>query len=317
MATPATNTEFGQARVAPISGGPPMGMGIAPQPVMGVAHPMLSEALLHSRIKKFSGRAEDFEQFEKEWNFYLRLMYGASNGPLADSVVLMSLKGYLDEASAALLEGRLYDDPHLSYYEFWDELKTLHMRDARTTHRQAWKLVKLEISGRKLNAYDLAKFKNVYRAKRALVEDWTDGEDQQLVFTQIPHEFQQKILNETTKRRIAKKWVRVVVPEGLSHQNVLHELESVVGHIFENATIERRNMVIPCRDDQERRRILSMDGAKLFGKVVHFQKADYNMTGDEIFEFVQRLVDTEHKEVLRVFGRFPHPSGWCAYRKGR
>ena len=305
--TPASNFDGNWARVAPIGAGPPSAFSVGAPQVMGVAHPMVSEALRISRVKKFSGKAEDFEEFEKSWNFHLRMMQGASNGPLSDAVVLMNLRGYIDEASGALLEGRMYNDPNLSYYEFWDELKAKYMRDARTTHRQNWRGVRFQISGTKLSVYDWARFQNLYQAKRALVEDWTDGEDQQFVFTQVPHEFQQKSLNETTKRRMQKRWVRVVVPAGLTHQVVLDELSKLVGYPLTNCTVERRNMVIPCRDDQERLKMIRFDGAKLDGHVLRFQKADYNMTGDEIFEFVQRMLETnEELRNLRQFYGCPH-----------
>lgn len=131
-------------------------------PVVGFASPLLSEALRASRVRKFSGRAEDFEDFEREWTFHLKLMHGASQGTLPDAVVLMTLKNYLDEASAALLHGKMCMDSDLSYYDFWDELKSSFLRDARAIHRQNWRAIKLSPSGTHVTLQDWAKFQAQY-----------------------------------------------------------------------------------------------------------------------------------------------------------
>ena len=132
--------------------------------VVGVANPMLSEALRASKVRKFSGRAEDFEDFEREWNFHLKLMHQASSGMLPDTVVLMTLKGYLDEASAARLNGRMCIDPDLSYYDFWDEMKITFVSDARNIHRQQWRGVKLISIGNRVTLQEWATFNAQYVA---------------------------------------------------------------------------------------------------------------------------------------------------------
>ena len=156
------------------------------QAVVGVADPILAEALRASQVRKCSGKAENFEDFEREWNFHLKLMHGASRGTLPDAVVLMTLKKYLDEASAEWLLGKMAIDPDLPYYEFWDELKGKFLRDARATHRQNWLSVKLSTSGSTANLQEWSKFQALYTSKRTLVEDWSDAEDQKHVFSQVP-----------------------------------------------------------------------------------------------------------------------------------
>ena len=171
--------------------------------VTGVTHPLTKEALKSAKVRKFSGRAEDFEEWEAEWNQFLKLMHGGQ-GVLPDATVLLTLKGYLDAASAADLQGRLNMDEKLSYYEFMELLRARHLRDGRMTHRRKWSMVKLQKNGKSPTLQEWSKFEATYLAKRAMVEDWTDAEDHKLVFQQIPSELQKKVVRETSNRRQGK-----------------------------------------------------------------------------------------------------------------
>ena len=278
-----------------------IGQGVA---VMGVANPLVSEALRASRVRKFSGKAEDFEDFEREWQFHLKLMHGASQGELPDAVVLITLKNYLDDASAALLAGKMAMDSELSYYEFWDSLKSQFHRDARAVHRQNWRAVKLETSGTKTTLQEWSKFQAVYSAKRALVEDWADAEDQQHIFSQIPSEFQGKVLNETQKRRKDKKWVRVVIPPGMTITELIREIENDLGFSLVVNSQEKRHFVVACRSDFELSRLLELDNSKIDRHIIRVQRAEYSMGGDELFGFVRRLLeaDEELNTLRKMYG---------------
>ena len=292
-----------EARVAPILGGATGfgASGVLPTCV-GTAHPMASEAIRASRVQKFSGRAEDWEVFERQWNAHLHLMAGAAPGPLSDTVVLATLRSYLDEASAITLEGRMHTDPSLSYYKFWQELKDCFVRDARSTHRQAWKGVRLQITGAKISLSDWAKFQAQYLDKRALVEDWSDLEDQHNVLSQVPPEMQSRIMRETSKRKANKKWVQVVVPPLLSAPEVIEELSQVLGRPLQRDTkIENRHFVVHCQSETEMHELYKWDGASMDGHPLRVQRADYFMSGDDIFAFVrQMLQEDEDLRALRI-----------------
>lgn len=267
--------------------------------VMGVANPLLSEALRASSVRKFTGRAEDFEDFEREWNFHLKLMFGATQGTLPDTVVLMTLKNYLDEASQALLHGEMSLDPDLSYYDFWEKLKCRFLRDARAIHRQNWRAVKLTPNG-KVTLQDWLKFQAIYTSKRVLVEDWSDAEDQQLVFSQVPPGLQAKVLTETRKRRNDKSWVRVVFPSSMSLPEVKAEMEAELGFTLRVLSQDRRHFVVSCGTQNEVQALLALDGCKIDRSILKVQRAEYSMTGDDIFQFVRRLLETDEElEVLR------------------
>ena len=154
--------------------------------IMGVAHPLLGEALKASVVKKFSGKCEDFEEFERSWNHRLKLLYSGGRGALSDALVLTTLKQYLVKASVALLEAEMCADPDLSYYAFWERLKARFHRDVRTTHRHNWTSVKLNMAGSRPTLQEWTEFQAAYLGKRALVEEWGDEEDRRMVFSQVP-----------------------------------------------------------------------------------------------------------------------------------
>ena len=64
---------------------------------------------------------------------------------------------------------------------------------------------------------------------------------------------------------------------------------------------EKRHFVVACESDQEVRSLLDLDGSKLDGHIVRVQRAEYSMSGDEIFAFVRRLL--EQDEELRILRR--------------
>ena len=260
---------------------------------MGFTNPLISEALKNSRVKKFSGRAEDFEEFERQWNFHLKLMASASQGDLPDALVLMTIKNFIDDASATLLNGKLAIDPDLSYDDFWSELRSRFLRDARATHRQNWRSTKLIISGDRVTLQDWCRFQASYVSRRALVEDWSEMEDQTFVFAQTPSEFQTKVLIETGKRRNGKHWVRVVFPPDMQASEVQTILGQEIGVPFRVLSNDKRSFVIDCHSEANARILLENDGSKVEGRVIKIQKAEYSMTGDDIFRFVQRLLETE------------------------
>jgi hypothetical protein len=269
--------------------------------IVGVANPLLSEALKNSRVKKFSGRAEDFEDFERQWNFHLKLMASASNGVLMDAVVLMTIKNFLDDASATLLAGKMAIDPDLSYDEFWSNLRSRFLRDARATHRQNWRATKLHISGNRLSLQDWCQFQAAYVSRRALVEDWSEMEDQQFVFSQTPSEFQPKILAETGKRRNGKNWVRVIVPPEIPAADLQAILNQETVTPLRVVSSDKRSFVVACDSERDARTLMDLDGCKVAGRVIKIQRSEYSMTGDDIFRYIQRLLETE--EELRCLRR--------------
>ena len=144
--------------------------------------PLVTGALKSTRVQTFTGKSEDFPEFERQWKAYLKILITHNNGNIVpDDIVLAKLKGYLDDASADWLQARLDQDEDLGYYEFFEDLRSRFTRDARAVHRQAWGLVKLIKKGKNPTLQDWNAFQAAYLKKRGLVEDWADEEDRQLM----------------------------------------------------------------------------------------------------------------------------------------
>ena len=184
-------------------------------------------------------------------------------------------------------------DQDLSYYKFWEQLRTRFIRDVRSTHRQNWHMVKVSKAGDLPTLQEWAEFQAAYASKRALVEDWSDAEDQQLVFAQVPREFQKRLLQETGKRREGQKWVRVGVPDGLTNQEIKEELERTLETPMPNCEMEKRHFVVKCATREVQERLMELDGAKLSGKPIKIQKPEYCMTGDEILPFIRKILERD------------------------
>ena len=283
--TPSMRSEGPQARVNVVQAGG----------IMGMANPILTEALRSAKVKKFSGRAADFGEFEKSWNLYLRLMYGASGGPLPDDAVLLTLMGYLDEASATLLSGKMDLNPNLSYYDFWQDLRSKFVRDARAMHRQNWRNVQLQIAGPKVTLQDWEKFQALYVSRRSLVEDWTEAEDIHGVFSQIPIQFHSKVLAETGRRRNGKHWVRIGAPQGCTTHETQTMMENELGFNLNVITREKRHFVVACENERQARRLMDYDRGEVDRATMTVSPEQYAMSGDDLLAYIHRLLEQDEE----------------------
>ena len=87
-----------------------------------------------AKVTPFSGRCEDFEDFEREWTMYLRMLT-ETEGHIGSTPALYLLKERLDAASATWLTQLMHENPNLDYWVFWKELKARHQKDLPTIHK--------------------------------------------------------------------------------------------------------------------------------------------------------------------------------------
>ena len=253
--------------------------------MVSVAAPLITGALKNTRMVKFSGKAEDFPEFEKQWKAYLKILITQNNGNMVpDDIVLANLAGFLDAASADWLQARMEQDEELGYYDFFEDLRSRFARDARTIHRQAWELVKLVKRGTDPTLQEWNAYQAAYLKKRALVEDWADEEDRKMVFKQIPKKYRQRVINEVSKRSAGQYWVRVTVPHGLNAHDVQSGLEEDLEHPLRSFTMEKRGFVFRCASAAELKAVLKLDGSKFDGapesQPLKFKPAQPTMSGD-------------------------------------
>ena len=279
--TSSPSSRGSKARVNVIGGG---------GDTVGITHPANQFALKTTKVPKFSGRSEDYVEWENQWTQFLGLLHGGGKSTLPNQTVLLTMKGYLDEASAADLQARMNQDAGLEYYAFLATLRDRYMRDVVVTHRQNWSRVKLHSAGKHPTLQEWRKFEADYRAKRALVEDWSDHEDYQLVFSQVPAALRKKVMTETYRRRAHKKWARVTAPGGMSLRVLLQQLELALGAPLNDVTMDRRHFVVHCANSEQLAHLISLDKARMDGQQISIVSTEYNMSGDEILAYVGSIL---------------------------
>ena len=110
----------------------------------GVASAWANELVKPRNLKKFSGKPEDFDEFERSWENHLRMVSATNGGePVNSFACLQILRTALDPASIAMLDAKLAQDPELEYYEFWKEFTARHRRHSQAIQKKNWEAVKV------------------------------------------------------------------------------------------------------------------------------------------------------------------------------
>ena len=89
--------------------------------------------------------------------------------------------------------------------------------------------------------------------------------------------------------------MRVSTPQGVSTQEVQEILVELLGKELEIIAQEKRHFVIACHGDEQVQALLALDGLKIDDQIVAISHAQYSMSGDELFQFVRRLLKTEEE----------------------
>ena len=156
-------------------------------------------------MEKFSGKPEDLHRFVREWERHVQILNGASPN-MPDIFVLIKLRGFLDEASVAILDNLMDDNPDLTYEEFWGEFLKTHQRDERAIHRRNWQRCQLKaMDPAHPTISEWTRFQSTYQSLRRLVDDWADFEDSQNVWKQTP---------PSIKKRCCVKFPKIGVGNG-------------------------------------------------------------------------------------------------------
>ena len=258
--------------------------------MVGMTHPMIAQAMRAAKIKKFSGKAEDFEQFRSDWELHLQILHSSVGGTLPDLPVLGTLLVYLDNASSTRLRAKLRSGPGTSYNEFWAQLKDKYQKDVRTIHRQNWQLVKAKRAGARTTSQEWEEYMATYWSLRELVDGWDDAEDRQLVFRQIPPEYQLAVIRETDRRRAGRRWIWVGAPDGVPIHQLRTHLEWELGTTFEDCEMGRRHFIVKCPSEHLYRELMDYEGGKVDGKAFKVQPTEYCMSGDEMLEYIKHLL---------------------------
>ena len=111
----------------------------------GLMNPVLLQILGNISQPKFTGKSDDWEQFAKDWQEYIRVISTlVPGGSLPDVLLLQVLKGCLDEATKKELQKTLEGNPLLTYALFWAQLQKEFGGDINFQHRASWEMVHLD-----------------------------------------------------------------------------------------------------------------------------------------------------------------------------
>ena len=135
------------------------------------SNPVVKKALEKMEVKKFKGMVQDWERFARDWEEFLRVI--TVGGTLDRPTGLMLLSNHLDPASQALLRTRKAQNPRLSYWTFWDELRGKFTKDTQSTNRLNWTQIKVCRSGKKMLLEEWEEFCAHYVEARQKVTNWT------------------------------------------------------------------------------------------------------------------------------------------------
>ena len=283
LPTPSTTGAFARVNVVGQEG------GSAPKA-------LLAEILKKVAIKKFSGRAEDFDEFAKKWEEYLGYFSQSQGQVMLPSALCLSyLQQFLDPASSALLDMRKIQNPDLDYYQFWDELKSRHRKDAQAQNRRNWQSVTLVKNGAQPTLLEWAEFESKYLAKRELVENWNPEEDRAMIYSALTDKLKEKLKDEIMKKREDKRLVRVTCRDERLLRGALEELSRALGahlHIHQD---DHQSIVVNCPSDETKARLLGWDNGRFQGEYLRIQPVMYEMTGTEMLAFIHNLLEFSHE----------------------
>ena len=185
----------------------------------------------------------------------------------------------------------MLDDPDLSYHKFWDDLRARFARDTQASRRQNWEQVTLRMAGAVPTLQEWVEFAALYQGRRALVDGWSETEDFEHVVAELTAELLDKVLTEQNDRRKGQHLLRVTIPLGVHASELEQMFEGIIGRRPNITRRDGQQFVIACRDPAEQQLLQQWDQSKLDHKMVRIQPTQYQMSGDEVLDYVRVLLE--------------------------
>lgn len=131
---------------------------------------------LISKMKRptFSGKAEDWREFAREWGNWFDLVKEWTPG-ISDKAGLELLKDSLDPASNMLLVAMRDKDPSLTFVSFWRTLQTEFEKNLESHYRRQWEAVSLK-GVSQISPYAWRNFVAEFRMALGRVDDVSERE---------------------------------------------------------------------------------------------------------------------------------------------
>ena len=271
---------------------PPCCPSVSPPPVTTTPIPALALlgapylGMMAGTPPRFSGRVDDWFGFSQEWERhkgFLSMLFGGAEIP---NVILLETFGKcLDDISQKLLQQKREENPSLRFSEFWQMLCEEFSGDSSHQQRLAWHQVKLDTTP-PLTLEKWKKFEREFELRRGRVNDWTPTEEYDLIFGQLPENYQLIVSREENKKKRDQFWVKLTNLMGVGVLELQMELSELLDGKVKTVEEVPKGFLIDCGEDRLKRRLLGMDGFEINGQKIRVTRAERKLRGSEIFSLV-------------------------------
>ena len=204
---------------------------------------------------------------------------------IPDYFLLETLNKCLDEISQKLLQRKREENPSLKFSEFWGLLQEEFSSDSSHQQRKAWHQVKLDVSP-PLTLEKWRKFQRDFELRKGRVLDWTEVEEYDLIYSQLPEEHQVKISREENKRRKDQFWVKLTNLVGVGADDIQEEFSEILGGRIGRVEEVPKGFLVECGSERIKRRFLGMDSMEVNGHALRVTRVEKKLRGVEIFDLV-------------------------------
>ena len=117
--------------------------------------------------------------------------------------------------------------------------------------------------------------------------------DRKLVKANLNPYFYNRVKQEACRRRENCRWVRVSLEGQEPVSSLLRELEKQLGALLPIVKCDRHSATVNCPDDEAKATLIDWDKGTFQGARFRILPVLYEMTGDEILNFVLRTLENE------------------------
>ena len=143
--------------------------------------------------------------------------------------------------------------------------------------RNLWKQVKLDTT-QPLTGDKWRKFQREFELRKFRVSDWTENEEYDMIFGQLPEFYQIRVGTEESKRRKGKFWVKVSNLKGVTAFEVQEEFAELLGGRLGQVEETPKGFLLECGSERMRRRVIGMDGAEINGCMIKTTRVERKLT---------------------------------------
>ena len=157
--------------------------------------------------------------------------------------------------------------------------------DSTHQHRSAWHKIKLDTTP-PLTGDKWKRFQREFELRKGRVIDWTETEEYDLLFNQLPENYQLRVATEESKRRKDQFWVKVTNITGLTGSELQREFSDMLEGNIRRVEEAPKGFLVECGSDRTKRRFLGMDGYEVNGQKIRVSRVEKKLRGTEIFTLV-------------------------------